>query len=51
MILQKQESGFLSALVGPLATSLAQSVISLVVKGTSGIGVRRAARWYMDKNF
>ena len=40
-----------SSFVAPLATSLAQSVISLVVKGTSGRGARRAARGYMDKNF
>ena len=34
-----------------LATSIAQPVISSVVKGISGREVRRAERGYTDKNF
>ena len=34
-----------------LATSIAQPVISSVVKGISGREVRRAERGYMDKIF
>ena len=34
-----------------LAASLAQPVISLVVKGISGRGVRRAGRGYIDQKF
>ena len=34
-----------------LATSIAQPVISSVVKGISGREVRRAERGYMDKKF
>ena len=34
--IKKQESGFLGALLAPLATSLVQPVISAVVKGISG---------------
>ena len=34
-----------------LAALLVQPVISLVVKGVSGNGVRRAGKGYMDKNF
>ena len=49
--IKKQEGGFLSALLAPLAASLVQPVISSVVKGTSGRGVRRAGRGYMDKKF
>ena len=49
--IKKQEGGFLSALLAPLAASLVQPVISSVVKGTSGRGVRRARRGYMDKKF
>ena len=46
-----QESRFLGALLVPLAASLMQPVISLVVKGMGRRGVRRAERWYMDENF
>ena len=49
--IKKQEGGFLDALLAPLAASLVQPVISSVVKGISGRGVRRAGRGYMDKNF
>ena len=38
-------------LVAPLAASLVQPVISSVVKGISGRGVKRAGRGYMDENF
>ena len=37
------------ALLVTLAASLVQPVISLVVKGISGRGIRRADRGYMDK--
>ena len=48
--IKKQEGGFLGALLAPLAASLVQPVISSVVKGISGRGVRRAGRGYMDEN-
>ena len=40
--IKKQEGGFPWALLGPLSASLVQPVISSVVKGISGRGVRRA---------
>ena len=40
--IEKQEGGFLSALLAPLDASLVVPVISSVVKGISGRGVRRA---------
>ena len=43
-IKKKQEDGFLRALLRPLAASLVQPIISSVVKGISGRGVRRAGR-------
>ena len=49
--INKQEVGFNPALLAPLAASLVQPVISSVVKGISGRGVRRAGRGYIDKNF
>ena len=49
--IKKQEGGFLGTLLAPLAASLVQPVISSVVKGTSGRGVRRAGRGYMVENF
>ena len=49
--IKKQGGGFLSALLAPLAASLVQPVISSVVKGTNGRGVRRAGGGYMDKKF
>ena len=48
---KKQEGGFLPAFLGPLAASLVQLVLSSVVKGISGRGVRRAGKGYMNKNF
>ena len=48
---KKQDRRFLGNLLAPFATSLVQPVISLVVKGISGRGVRKAERGYMDKNF
>ena len=47
---EQQEFGFLSELLGSLATSLVEPVISLVVKGINGKGVWRAGKGYMDKN-
>ena len=41
---KKQEDGFLRALLRPLAASLVQPIVSSVVKGISGRGVRRAGR-------
>ena len=49
--IKKQEGGFLGVLLTPLTSSLAQPVISTVVKGISGRGVRRAGRGYTDKIF
>ena len=51
MKLKKQQGLFLGALLVPLAASLVQPVISSVLKGRSGRGVRRAGRGYMDKDF
>ena len=48
--IKKQEGEFLGALLVPLATSKVQPVISSVVKGRSGRGVRRTVTRYMDKN-
>ena len=49
--IKKQEGGWLWVLLEVLAASVVQPVISSVVKGISGRGVRRAGREYMDKNF
>ena len=49
--IKKQEGGFLVSMLETLAASLVQPVISSVVKGISGRGVRRAGRRYMVKNF
>ena len=49
--IKKQEGRFLGALLAPLVVSLVQLVISSVVKGMSGRGVRRAGGGYMDKDF
>ena len=49
--IKKQESGFPGALLAPSATSIVQPVISTVVKGISGRGVKRAGRGYIDKTF
>ena len=47
---KKQEGGFLGALLAVLAASLVQPATSSVVNGISGREVRRARRWYMNKN-
>ena len=49
--IKKQEYGFPGTLLGRLAASMAQPVISSVVKAASGRGVRRAERGYMYKKF
>ena len=51
MKLKKAEGGFLPALLTPLAASLVQPVISSVVKGKSGRGVKRVGRRHIDKIF
>ena len=48
---KRQERGFLGVLLAPLALSLVQLAISLVVKGISGREVRRTGRVYINKNF
>ena len=45
-----QKDGFRGALLAPIAASLVQTVISSVVKGISGRGIRRAGRVYMHTN-
>ena len=47
----KQKGWFLRALLATLAAFIVQPLISSVVKGISGRGVRRAWRGYIDKNF
>ena len=42
--IKKQEGGFLGAFLAPLAGLLVQPVISSVVKGIRGTGVRRGGR-------
>ena len=49
--IKKQDGEFLGALLAPLAASLVQPIISSIVKGINGRGVRRAGRGYMDKSF
>ena len=49
--IKKQEGGYFPALLAPLAASLGQPVISSVVKGISGRGVKRAGTGYIDKKF
>ena len=48
---KKQEGEFLPALLAPLAASLVPPVISSIVKGISGRGIRRPERGYKDENF
>ena len=51
-IKKKQEERFLRTLLAALAASLlVQPVISSVVKGVSGRGVRRGGRGYINENF
>ena len=45
------ECWFLLVLLAPLVASVVQPVISSVVKGISGKGVRRAGRGYIDTIF
>ena len=49
--IKKQESRSFRALLASLADSLVQPVIFSVAQGISGRGIRRAGRWYLDKNF
>ena len=49
--IKKEEGRFLGAFLVPLITSLVQPVISSVIKGKSGRGVRRAEKAYMDEKF
>ena len=44
--IKNQEGGFIGALLAPLAASIVQPVISLVVKGISARGVSGAGRGY-----
>ena len=46
---KREEGGFLGALFVPLAASIVQPVISSVVKGISGRGLKRAGRDYAIK--
>ena len=48
--INKQEGGFIGALLAPLAASVVQPVISLVVKGISARGVSGAGRGCINKN-
>ena len=47
--IKKQDGRFPGALLAPLVDSLVQLVISSIVKGISGRGVRRAGRELMEK--
>ena len=49
--IKNQKGGFFQDLLAPLASLLVQPVISSVVKGIRGKGVRKAGRVYMDKKF
>ena len=49
--IKKQEGGFLVSLLETLAASLVQPIISSVVKGISGRGVRRVGRGYINNYF
>ena len=49
--IKKQEGGFLVSMLETLAASLVQPVISSVVKGISGRGVRRVGRGYINNYF
>ena len=49
--IQKQKGGLLENLLAPVAASIVQPVISSLVKGISGRGVRRAGREYTNKSF
>ena len=47
----KKTRQFLAVLLAPLAASLVKPIVSSVVKGRSGTGVKREGRQFMDKNF
>ena len=47
----KRQGWFLGALLAPLAASVVQPIISLVVKSVSGREVRRGGRGHMDNFF
>ena len=49
--IKKQAGGSFGALLVPLASSIVQPLISSVVKGVSGRGVRKAGKGYVNKNF
>ena len=49
--IEKQEGGFLKALLAALAVSIVQLVISSVGRCIRGRGVRRAGRGYMNEIF
>ena len=49
--IKNHKTGFFQDLLAPLASLLVQPVISSVVKGIRGKGVRKAGRVYMDKKF
>ena len=49
--IKKQEGGFLVSMLETVAASLVQTVISSVVKGISGRGVRRVGRGYINNYF
>ena len=48
---KKQEGRFFRAFLAYLDASIVQPLTSLVVKGISGIGVRRAGRGCMNGSF
>ena len=48
---KKQEGGFLGAILKALAVSMVQPMISSLIKGISGRGVRKTGTGYMDKYF
>ena len=49
--MKKRKGGFLGVLLAPLAAWLVHPIISSLVKGISGRGVRRAGIGYTDKIF
>ena len=49
--IKKQEDGFLKAISARSAASLVEPVVSLIVKGISGIRIIGSWRGYTDKNF
>ena len=49
--IKNQESGFLLALLAPLAALLLKPVISSAVEGITGRRRKKAGRGYIDRNF